>query len=256
MSLNRLLLRASAVAAIANFWREPWPTLAQGLVFDSKVEPIENMEVDIAYPVIVVYTDYDKNHIAHQDLQHTDRTMTVTFELLMAVLVENDGDDPNEYTLRTPYTDAQLEASLDVMESQLFNALRVDNSAANCFRSLAFGVENVVSRRGATTEGGTKIAARQVTYEARVIQELARPILPAFAKPFLDEIEQTDGWKSMAHTLRGLFTIFDDVEALERLRQTMGWSMETRRKLAYPDPGAPILGAPPRWLDVHGNPLN
>lgn len=255
MSLNRLLLRASAVAAIAGFWKEPWPTLAEHLIFDSKVEPIENMEVDVAYPVIVVYTDYDKNHVAHQDIMHTNRTMTVTFELLMAVLTQAGDDTSAGYVLRTPYTDSQLEASLDVMESQLFAALRADNSAANCFRSIAYGMENVVSRRGATTEGGTKIAARQVTYEARVIQELARPILPIFAVDFLNELQLSDGMEAMASTVRSLYEASNSVDALERLRQTMGWTAETKKKLAYPDLDAPILGSPVTWLDQHGNPL-
>lgn len=254
MSLNRLLLRMSAVSAVANFWREPWPTLAERLVFDSKVEPIENMEVDVVYPTIVVYTDYDKNHVSHQELPHTSRTMTVTFELLMAVL-SNVQDEDDAYVIQLPRTDSELEASLDVLESQLFNALRADNSAANCFRSLAWGIENVVSRRGATTEGGTKIAARQVTYEAKVIQEMAHPILPAFAVPFLTDLENSDGFASMAQQVRALFTMSNNMQGLERLRETMGWSAETMSKLGYAPAASPVLGTPVVWLNQHGQPL-
>lgn len=254
MSLNRLLLRISAVTAIAGFYRAPWPTLAERLVFDSKVEPIENMEADVVYPLIVVYTDYDKNHIPHQELKHTSRTMTVTFELLMAVRHMEENPDA-EYVLKMPSTDSELEASLDVMEAQLFQALSADNSAANCFRSLAWGVENVVSRRGATTEGGTKIAARQVTYEARVLQEFAKPLLPAFAVQFLLDLEESDGMASMATQVRSLYTMSNDVDGLERIRETMGWTSETMNKLGYAQAGAPILGTPVVWLDQHNNPL-
>lgn len=254
MSLNRLLLRASACSAIANFWQAPFPTLAEHLIFDSKVEPIENMEVDVVYPTVVVYTDYDKNHVAHQDIGYTTREMTITFELLMAVLSKSEDPEP-VYNLSTPYTDSQLEASLDVLEAQVFAALRADNSAANCFRTIAYGASNVVSRRGATTEGGTKIAARQVTYEARVLQELASPILPAFAEPFLAELEASPGMDSMATTIRGLYTLSNNVAGLERLRQTMGWSKDVQNALGYPLPSAPNLGTPVVWLDQFGNPI-
>jgi len=252
--INRVLLRLAAASAASNFFQEPYPTIAGPMIFDSKVEPIENFKVDIAYPTIVIYTDYDKNHVAHQDLPHTSRVMTVTFELLMAVM-ELQGDPGGDYIMRTPQTDAELESSLDIMEHQLFESLRAPNSAANAFRTMAYGVENVVSRRGATTEGGTKIAARQVTYEAKVIQELSMPVLPAYITQFLTDLEETEGYQQMAPALRALYTMSNNVAAGERLRRTMGWSEETYGHLGYALPGAPLLPPGTVWLDQHGNPL-
>lgn len=254
MSFNRILLRLSAASAIANFWREPWPTLAEHLVFDSKIEPIENMEADIVYPTVVVYTDYDKNHIPHQGLPHTSRNTTITFELLMAVLSKSD-DDSDLFVLNMPSTDGELEAALDVMEAQVFAALRADNSAADCFSALAYSLDNVVSRRGATTEGGTKIAARQVTYEAKVIQEMANPLLPEWGNRFLTDLAASEGMGPLASRVKLLFEAMGDTDQVERLRQTMGWTTETKRTLGYPLPNAPRLPQDVVWLDQHGNPI-
>lgn len=255
MSINRVMLRLAAVCAVSNFYKAPWPTLAGRMVFDSKVEPIENFKVDTAYPTIVVYTDYDKNHVAHQSMPHTERTMTVTFELIMAVMERIGEMADDTYVMRAPQTDSELESSLDIMEFQLFESLRANNSAANVFRTMAYGMDNVVSRRGATTEGGTKIAARQVTYEARVIQELSQPMLPAYMTQFLQDLEDSPGMELVAPALKAVYTMNNNLDAVERLRRTMGWTEGTLEQLGYPLPGAPLLPPLVTWLDQHGNPL-
>lgn len=253
MSINRTLLRLSAVSAISNFYREPYPTLAGRMVFDSKVEPIENFQVDLAYPTIVVYTDYDKNHVAHRDVDYDSRTMTITFELLMAIMRPVGRAASGNYVMEAPQTDSELESSLDVMEYQLFESLREDSTAANVFQSIAYGMENVVSRRGATTEGGTKIAARQVTYEARVIQELSMPIMPNYVTDFLRELQDSEGMEQVAHTVQSLYRMRREEDEVERIRRTMGWTMETRDALGYPKKNAPITPPIIRWLDQNGN---
>lgn len=255
MSYNRLILRLSAVAALANFWKDAdnYPTLAGNLIFDSKVEPIENMEIDVVYPTIVVYTDYDKNGIAHQSVPHTERLTTVTFELLMAVM--QPAQEGVGYIIHTPTTDTELEASLDVLEAQMFAALRAKNSAANCFNTMAYGVDSITSRRGATVEGGTKIAARQVTAELKTIQELANPLLAPYIATFLDDLATSPGCQRLEPQVRALYTASNSLDSYERIRRSMGWSEEAHSKLGYPLPNAPVLPPNITWLDQHGNPF-
>lgn len=250
MSVLRLVLRHAAVNAVSGFFSGVnSPTIAGNRVFDSKIEPVENIREDAAYPTVVIYTDYDRNAFPHSGISHQERTLTITFELLMAVMTKTP-DDVGKYTVRFPVTDAELESSLDVLEFETFQALRRQNSAADCFRSIAYGLDNMVSRRGATVEGGTKIAARQVTYEARVIQELDHPIEHPAIKRFYDDLILSPGGSEFAEEVQRLFTEPGAMSPVDRLEATMGWTRATREALGYPLSGAPVSMPPTIWLNI------
>lgn len=51
MSVYRSLARMAAVCALNNYLEEPWPTLAGPYIFDSKIEPVEDMKIDRVFPV-------------------------------------------------------------------------------------------------------------------------------------------------------------------------------------------------------------
>src|SRR5690606_14657152 len=89
MSVLRLVLRHAAVNAVSGFFSGVnSPTIAGNRVFDSKIEPVENIREDAAYPTVVIYTDYDRNAFPHSGVSHQERTLTITFELLMAVMTK------------------------------------------------------------------------------------------------------------------------------------------------------------------------
>lgn len=241
MSINRLLIRTAAIAAISNFNREPWPTLAGPMVFDSKIEPVENIDEKLAYPICVVYTDYDRNSVIHGDLAVDGRSLTITFELLMAMM--SDSTEGGAFTVRYPVTDSELETALDIFEHQVFTALRADNSAAHAFRTIAYGIDNVVSRRGATVEGGQKLAARQITYEAKVLSEWAHPTVPGYLVPFLNDLEQSTDYGYRVDTIRGLYEEPGAIHEMVRQRRTLGWSDGVLNALGYDIDEASLLPA-------------
>jgi hypothetical protein len=191
--------------------------------------------------------------VPHASLLQEQRTLTVTFELLIGIL-KQDAESPN-YVLNMPVTDSELEASLDVFEYQIYQALQADNPAANCFRTIAYGLEQVISRRGASTEGGTKIAARQITYEAKCLPEMHSPVLPPYMVPFLDALEASDGFPGIGQQLKQIYSGNGAVSDTDRLRGSMGWSNDTFSRLAYPPTPLVMLGTPVTWLDQHGKPL-
>ena len=253
MSLNRIALRTAIVTALNNFGAVPYPTLAGFRIYDSKIEPVENVEVDAAYPMCVIYTDYDRNAAAHASSLTAGRTLTITFELLIGILSKD--SDSADFRLNLPVTDSELEASLDVFEHQIYEALRADTVPANVFRTIAYGVEQVVSRRGATTEGGTKIAARQITYEAKCLPEPASPTAPPYMTEFLDMLENSDGFSGIGKELKSIYAASGAVDGLDRIRKTMGWSNDTYSKLGYPSTPQVLLGSPVVWLNQNNQPL-
>ena len=101
-------------------------------ISDSRIEPVEDWKHDVLLPLCVVYTDHDKDHWYHASANLGDRTLTVTFELLIAQI----SDPEAGFVLEQPNTDSELETSLDIFELQISNALRADNAAANCWRHL------------------------------------------------------------------------------------------------------------------------
>ncbi len=253
MSLNRLVLRTAIVTALNNFGIGPYPTLAGPHIYDSKIEPVDSVDRDVAYPMCVVYTDYDRNSVAHAATLTGERTLTVTFELLIGILTK-DEETPN-YTMNLPVTDSELEASLDIFEFQIFEALRADNAAANVFRTICYGPQQITSRRGATTEGGTKIAARQITYETNTLPESSLPVAPSWMRAFLDQLKVSDGFDGVAQQLLQFYDGNASAAEPDRIARTLGWSRDTYDRLGYPPKPLVMLGSPVAWLNQHGQPL-
>jgi len=262
---HRITLRLAAVAAISNFQRQPWPTLAGPQIFDSKIEPQELYEGENAFPLCVVYTDYDKDFANHQSQAQKRRTLTLTVEILVVqsqadrdefgnILLDEEGA-PQSYTISTPATDSELETSLDIFESQIFDALSADNSAANCFQYLVTGFDNVISRRGATVEGGARLSARQLTIEAYVLRDPAPGILPAEVATFLDDLAETPDYAGRVDEVRAMYLRGADLSATDKLRRVMGWSKGVTDILGYQSGPAVTLGTPIVWLQPNGSPV-
>ena len=102
----------------------PFPTLAGGMVFDSRLDPLDDMRADEQKPVIVVYTEEDNSDPGQAaggpPFKHTvDLVVEVSVVALAQVMV----DGVAQYVPATPATDAQSEASLDLLEAQVMFVL-------------------------------------------------------------------------------------------------------------------------------------
>lgn len=252
MNPDRLVCRLAAVAALNNFMSAPWPTLAGDKIFDSRIEPVEDFKEDVVFPVCVVYTDYDRDHWVHHTSVKADRLLTVTFELLIAQITDVSEDG---FTLGHPNTDSELETSLDIFEIQIERALRADNPAANCFRHLMNSYVNVISRRGATVEGGTKLAARQITLESKVPRGPANGVIAPTVAAFLDALEAHADYVDRVQPIRALYQDATGLTAAEQMLRAMGWPDDAASKLGYQRGGPVMITQPVTWLDQHGNPL-
>lgn len=251
MSLNRSLLRMATVAAISNFMQAPYPTLAGQHIFDSKIEPVNDVQDDVQYPMVVVYTDYDRDYIGHGTLRKVPRLMTITIEMLVAIIT--DRRDDGGYSLAYPQIDSELEISLDILEHQVFEALQANNAAADCYRAMVYGVETIISRRGATVEGGQKLAARQLTLEVSCLREPTTGVLPEYAEKFLDaidEVAETNPGYEFADRTAVLRSAYQDNAAgalnVRRARQ-VGYTQDDMDKLLIED--TPTVLVPPiTWV--------
>ncbi|GHB34060.1 hypothetical protein GCM10007094_23870 [Pseudovibrio japonicus] len=239
MSLERIFLRLATVAALTNFYQDPYPTVAEGRVFDSKVVPNDDLfgslkdEIKEFKPVCVVYTDYDKDLLNHHTVRPSDeRIMTVTLELFCATLDQDEVDGEDAVSLVYPGTDSELEILLDVFEHQVFESLFLGtNSASEYVKFAVRALKNVVSRRGATFEGGQKLAARQVTLEIATGRLTPNRKLPIQLSKFLDELATLDQHAHQIPKLRALY----ERNGTE-LENKHGW-------LGYTDAVSKALGA-------------
>ncbi|MGH0004860.1 hypothetical protein ACQU0X_32765 [Pseudovibrio ascidiaceicola] len=241
MILNRIALRWAVVSALSNYMEDPSPTIAGKFIFDSKVEPIQTQQQDTVYPMCVVYTDYDFNGPPALGYKKDERSITITFEVFIGAF-EADGEDT--FNLNLPNTDAELEYSLDMLEAQIFRALHSDNNACDAYRSLINSYDNVVSRRGATVEGGSKVAARQITVEVLCDRD---PIVgqPSEAvAAFLEELRDKGEYGEYVENLLEAYAFVKELPVSTQHAVHLNYPNKVREALAIPKPDAPISTVP------------
>ncbi len=254
MSFNRYIARIAAVQAISNFGVAPWPTIAGNRVFDSKIEPVEETQADQLVPVCVVYTDYDKNGWRLGQAQFGDRMLTFTFELLVVQRQPGEGEEPD--VLLYPETDSELESALDIFESQLGEALMADNVAANAFRYFTIRPIEVISRRGATVEGGRRLAARQITLETKAAREPMNGAIPADIAAFLDALEAANDFADRVPDMRVLYTQRAGLNDHSRIMRAIGITATQAGILGLNSTYSPVMPQNVVWLDLNGQALD
>src|SRR5438105_891521 len=92
----------------------PWPTLAGKLVFDSRIDPIDDLSPEQQRTVVCVYTDSEEGY-AGQRAGGPPFKAVVDLVFEVSVVVLRAGDDPGTFVAGCPETDAELEASLDLL---------------------------------------------------------------------------------------------------------------------------------------------
>lgn len=165
-------LRPAALLAVPS---PAWPTLAQGHVFDSRIEPISDLTPDMRRPVVVLYTEEDNQD---RRSQGGGALYASVIDLVFEISVVAIGDDAGEYVPGIAFSDPELEADLDMLEQQVWHALHYGPTGA-LFRSLArVPFQDWRSLPHRTAEEGFRLAMR--TIRAKVsVKELCWQAAPA-----------------------------------------------------------------------------
>lgn len=249
MSCYRMLARLAAVHALNNYMQEPWPTLAGPNIFDSKIEPVDDMKLDRVFPCVVVYTDYDKDHWAKGRKAHSERVMTVTLEFLI-VQAEALPQNADVYKLDCPVTDSEIETSLDALETQIFRALSAGTEASDAFNYICYDLVAPISRRGASAEGGQRLAARQLTLEMKALKDNIAGVIPPEIAAFLARLEQHDDYRDRVDDIRALMTAAASDTAAQRAMKAFGYTRGLAGLLgSVANPGSVL---PPNLTFHHG----
>ncbi|MEN5275763.1 hypothetical protein ABE527_02320 [Brucella sp. TWI432] len=253
MSVYRSLTRMAAVCALNNYLNkdEPWPTLAGPNIFDSKIEPVEDIATDRVFPCVVVYTDYDKDPWVKAGGIHADRFMSLTFEILVVQTVKDKNGQPHaEYSLECPSTDSEIETTLDALEQQIFRALTKGGVASDLFNYICPKYHTVISRRGASVEGGLRLAARQLTVEMKASRENIAGVIPVEVKDFLDRISTFDDYKDRVDDLVHMLTLNAALTPSEQSAQSLGYGKRLSEMLSTSVGSQPVLKTPIKWEHI------
>jgi hypothetical protein len=176
MSIVRSCLRLATVAALRD------KTWAETRVLDSDNGPLEAAILADPTPYIVVYTDDDnREEIEGFDLLAAKRTLVIVIEFgLASALAPSDGGP----AMRIPATHGSFELALDIIERQIINALVHDPLSVwgALWRDLAMRFDlKTSSKRGGSSEGGSRWAARQLLLHVDPVAD------PPAGVPFPDD---------------------------------------------------------------------
>ena len=165
-ALGRTFLRLAACAALRN------QTMAGERVYDSRIsasDPVTAFpEIDEIAGSIGVYTEQDSGDAlsASNGGPPFRPEVELIFEIAMQARVAL---DDGEWAIARPETDDQLEATLDLIESQIELALfRRQSTAAVAFRKMTKQVGSKSSIRFTDPAASSKLAMRYVTYKVEV----------------------------------------------------------------------------------------
>lgn len=181
MSLARTALRLAAINALC---ADPVivATVTTARVFDSL---IEEFEAETLVPTIVVLTEADSGEAF--DRQNGgppfDQTCSLSLEIAMRQTVQDDESTPG---LAIPATNAELEASLDLIEEAAVNAITIADTPQ------AFLIRKAVTRRMVKREStrfaadgtGVKYAVREVVLTVELKGDDVRNPLDVPTGPF------------------------------------------------------------------------
>lgn len=194
-----MALRLAAILALTNYYEAPWPTIAKGRVFDSRIDPIQGADKTDLIPTIAVYTDDDIGDAL--SMNNGGPPFRRNINLVMWLTLGQIGEDTDlgEQTIIFPQTDSQLEATLDLFEHQTRFALaNFQNPWARIFLLQWQHMTNWRSER-MVTEANVRLAARQLTATIEIHDdelpdvttgEIAEQPLPENIQTMLNGVQQ------------------------------------------------------------------
>jgi hypothetical protein len=177
MGLYRTALRLATIealrpAAMLQQAAPCWPTLAQGRVFNSRIDPIEDLTVDHHKAVVVVYTDEDQGYGSQtRGGPPFRRVVDLCFHIsqIACVAAEGGGD---QYQSGVPETDDELEFELDLIEFQIGQALLFSPAGRIWRRLCGSMVADPRSVPKRDSEEGARLAMRELIWKVQVPDDL------------------------------------------------------------------------------------
>ena len=131
-ALARTALRLLVVEALSPTGTPedgPWPTIAGGKVYDSRLVPAEDIAETERHPVAMIYTD-EVEAVPRQTNGRLPLAVQVDLrieialpQLVSATFEDEEGETREEVFAGFPQTDPETEAQLDLLESQVVFAL-------------------------------------------------------------------------------------------------------------------------------------
>lgn len=191
MSFGRLALRLATIEALrphaSLISAGAWPTIAQHRVYDAMIDTIDDLAAETKAPVISVYTDEDQS-VTHQSGPPFERATDLILELSVVQLME-DPNDPAAYEPAIPVTDAETEASLDLLEASIKFALLYGPTGTIWRKLTGNRVAKVRSLPSRTGEEAIRLAQRTVTISVEIDDD-CYDLAPSSVATGLDRLPQ------------------------------------------------------------------
>lgn len=196
MSLARTALRLAAIEALRPSTSSPrpgfpdggpWPTIARHRVYDAKIDAIDDLVLGAPAAVVAVYADDDESR-SYQKGPPFERYVELCFELSVAQLMENP-DAPASYEPAVPVTDAESEASLDLLETSIRFALMYGPTGALFRKASGNRIMSVTSKPTRSGEEAIRLAMRNIVMRVQ-IEDDCFDLAPNNAATGLDRLPQ------------------------------------------------------------------
>lgn len=181
--LGRMALRMLTLMALTNARATPYPTLAGNEIHDSAIRMIDQSNASDDIALVTVYTDEssNSNQRGGADYEAGQTTCRLTIELAFAIK-ESTNDAMG---LRFPETEPELEAKLDLLESQIITILFHQNTIwARGWRNLVVQAFSMSSTRVHTDDGGVKLAIRQLAIELAILPDCPPSLATSAQLPY------------------------------------------------------------------------
>lgn len=172
MTLVRTALRLATVAALQGPSPVAGPTIARNRVYDSRISDFspETYGSD-AKPSVIVLTDEDEGTALSRQNGGPpfERLINLTIEFAMVQGFDLDvANGGTEFVPGYPATDAEHEASLDLLEHQITQRLAFDPADVGVLWRSLCRAWKMDCHRQVVDETGVKIAARILTWQVEV----------------------------------------------------------------------------------------
>ena len=142
-------------------------TLAESRIFDSAVQPIEELVKAAPEPFIVISTDDEEAEPIEWELLDAKRTINIVVEIAVGGLtkVEQPPEQGGGQALQLdiPQTDEGLETVLNMIGRQVYREILVGGPWSDLFRDIAFGLKKVSVRRRRQHRAGPALRRRAST---------------------------------------------------------------------------------------------
>jgi hypothetical protein len=205
--MERTALRLATCAALLNGGNgPPWPTVAGEFVYDSMIDDVVDVVPNRRKPVIIVRTDDDQLGYNRYQISGRQCRLLIEFGVLTAVTTKvNNVDEPK---VDWPRTDSALEAFLDLLEWQIWCALKGYTVWGQWFQNRAncgtWGGYQSSPRFSAPERGAVRLAVRTIAIAVNLPPECAprpvkeyaipeEPVLPASWSNVVCDILQFGG---------------------------------------------------------------